>query len=304
LSLTSCFMSTTTEFILLSIGFLFHKSDSIHIIDNGIDTRLIAGDNPTCNSGRIEFFNGSQWGSFSDCSQSMTMDIASSFCQSLGWNLALSFNLASNHPNQPATNPEFITYTNIHCPLSTNQHHNSSHHESSDVLIDHNDSTLADICVDCQFTNQIADQCPENSSVSDIHSKYDVYITCSNQCDGNSNANLSQLFECVDYVVNDTADIYDDEQWGSKYFGSCSDAFAGDDDFEEDEMWKMVVMAVSFVIILLAVAAFVKYHGKGHVKHRRFTDAYLKDLEEDGDIRMGLVKESPNDEYRPFDANR
>lgn len=285
-------MMRTMALFSVFASILMSVTLAVRIIDNGIDTRIIATDDAHCNSGRIEFFDGTKWGSYSDCSHSITMDIATSFCQSLGWDNASSFSLGPESPpdtNITFTESVFIAYTDIYCPPTESYNGNICDGTS----MDYNDS-LADICVDCQFTNHLQSHCPRNVSFSEIHSNFDVYITCSNECDENQTS--SRLFDCADYAVTDIMDIYYGEVWSDKHFGSCADSFDGDEDQELDDAWKLAVMVVSCVVILLAITAFLK-HRKGHVKNRRFTEAYMMNLEDDGDVNMDSLHQPLHRDY-------
>ena len=107
--------------------------------------------------------------------------------------------------------------------------------------------------------------------------EWDLYIQCSNE-DG---THKSKLYDCIDYVVNDTLDIYDGGEWAGSNFKSCASAF-GTDKPSKHGMWEYVVvalpLAVPCAVILLVLARVVKDHTgmkDSQVNHRRVTDSYI-----------------------------
>ena len=49
--------------LLHSISFIVSHVKGTYIIDNGIDVRLISDANAFCEIGRVEFYDGLNWGS-------------------------------------------------------------------------------------------------------------------------------------------------------------------------------------------------------------------------------------------------
>ena len=268
------------------LTFKLSLNKATYIIDNGIDVRLISY-TEFCNIGRIEFYDGMNWGSFSDCSSQFNNDISSALCQTLGFDSAKSFNHGPYQKNDDIIKPKYTTYTNIYCP--------SQQYEDEQICDNNNDNVLdeCDICVDCQLTNNFNEKCSENNMtiIDKIHLEYDIYVNCEN----NGNDPNSNLFNCTYYNYYDDANIYNSSEWHLEEFGSCKDSFNHNNNDKHDNVWKFFV--VIGILILSVICMLIYCKTTKRMKHRRFTEAYMVNLENDNDIMLeptSTIQTSPN----------
>lgn len=54
---------------MISMGII--NGDNAYMFDNSRNTRIVSDDND-CSGGRIQIWDGTKWGTFSDCAQTMT----------------------------------------------------------------------------------------------------------------------------------------------------------------------------------------------------------------------------------------
>ena len=199
------------------------NGDSVYIMHNSYNTRIISEEND-CSNGRIELWDGTKWGSFRDCAQTMTIDMATSMCQSLGFEMASSFSHGPeyNETESDLGSASYIAYTDIYCPSDRLDHFKHCSFAS-----------LAEACEDCLLEYDLSNSCQDSEtngiiSEIDLHSNFDVYITCSfhPQCDyADGDESVS---ECTEYTFTNISEIYDNKTWSTFYWSStwnCEDAY-------------------------------------------------------------------------------
>ena len=183
----------------------------------------------------------------------------------MGWDYAKSFNHGP-YPNEDVdTKPQFITYTDIYCPAS----------KSKNEKICDDDLKECDICVNCLLTYDFDNQCSKTKTIAELHSLYDIYVSCSNE-DNENNPN-SNMYNCT-YYDTSKVNVYNDSEWHLDEFGSCHDAYINNDGGSTDHgnLWKFLV--VIGILIASIICMIIYCRSTKRMKHRKFTDAYMENL--------------------------
>eukprot|EP01084_Bolivina_argentea_P174842 302833_1 len=178
-----------TQFVFIAtilwIYFISINS-SYYILSNNKNIRIVSLSS-NCNSGRVEFYNGTTWGTLTTCTKTFhsTNINIQQICQSLGFDFDNGNWQGSNKYNKniPLISP-IITYTTItDCDLTKEDN----------------------ICAQCLFTKNITTCNLDNN----IHNNYDIYISCA----------TSSTYECIPIETYDNT-IYNLESCSSMHFST------------------------------------------------------------------------------------
>eukprot|EP01083_Nonionella_stella_P300320 1024657_1 len=140
------------------------------IMDNNANVRIVSLSSPDCSEGRVEFFNGSVWGTFSDCTKSFQTANALSICNSLGFELETKYWRGTDNYNKHLSFNPIIAYTQLT---------NCSALSSSNT------------CSDCAFTHDLS-TCGTHAQA---HEQYDIFIACKNY----GFSTQSTQYNCTEY---------------------------------------------------------------------------------------------------------
>lgn len=213
--------TTTKSNNLLLFTLLISTLSSEYVLDNNKNVRIISLSS-TCHEGRIELFNGSAWGTLSDCTHSFRD--TESICKTLGWAYDIEKWIGASNYN---ANNEYTANISMN-PLT-----------AYTVLTNCSDLPY-DTCSDCTLTRNM-DICDD---AVHIHNAFDVFIRC-----GSYNHDINDQYECIPFDSNDNLS-YD----SSRYIACDSQrSSASDDNRTAVTLLAVAILGSMLVVIVYAV---------------------------------------------------
>lgn len=250
-------MAHFAQTILLSILLhLISLNNSYYIIDNGANIRMISL-SPNCDKGRIEFYNGTIFGTLTDCNQEFQLNNAKSICQNLGFEKEKEFWRGSINYDEDITefNDAYIAYTQFN-NCSSNLPNNN-------------------LCHNCLFQNNL-NQCNSEN----LHQDYDIFVLCDNF----GSDKKSSDYECIQHQQ------YEEN---SQYL-ACHDINNNNNNvnnnLESESSQKVIISIVGIAIFgsifcVILFACYSKYKDNQHVSASNNINYTTKNLSPIGGIK-------------------
>jgi len=198
---------------------------SEYVLGNGQDIRIVSL-SPHCHEGRVEFFNGSAWGTLSDCTHSF--GDGKSVCKTLGWDDSFEKWIGA-----AAYNARSGFAANL-----------SANGVTAYTLLSNCSAFPYDTCSDCTLTRNM-DSCRADAPPLDVHDAFDVFLRCKNYGD---DPFQNAKYECTPY---------DGDSESSGGLTACASTATAHRD--ADNSVAVALLTVAILGSICAVIAFAIY---------------------------------------------